>query len=128
MAVILVQPEVLPHSLESTGALARIPAMTTKGRPYLRQEAVNDPPPPVLHYLRAWREWRGWTQENLSAESGVPVSSISAYERGADTPSLEALGRLAVGLGIPRGMLLDVDPNRDPPLWASVLRALEGQQ
>lgn len=82
------------------------------------------------HHIRAWREWMGWSQAVLSEKTqtdldpdGISVSAISAYERSDDNPSLEALAKLARAIGIPRGMLLDVNPNDDPPLWASVLKA-----
>lgn len=87
------------------------------------------------HFLRQWREREteefpnGMSQEELSERSGCSVSAISSYERGASDPSLEAWGKLSAGLGgIPRGMLIDVNPGEEPDLWSAYLRADENQR
>jgi transcriptional regulator with XRE-family HTH domain len=79
-----------------------------RGRPYLRRGTRQ----PVAHKIRAWREFLGWTQERLAEETGLSVAVISAYERGAANPSLEALADIAAALGQPRGVILDVDPHK----------------
>lgn len=68
------------------------------------------------------------SQETLAERAGLSLSSISAYERGSTDPSLEALQRLSDALGVPRGMLVDVDPSGEPALWAAFLRASDSQR
>jgi transcriptional regulator with XRE-family HTH domain len=68
------------------------------------------------------------TQEALAAESGLSLGSISAYELGTNNPSLDALAKLEKALGVPRGMILDVNPVEDQPLWSGYLRASETQK
>lgn len=102
----------------------KIPGMANKrGRPYRREKKSTAPAVEVTNFIREWREEAEWSQELLSEKSGVSVASISAYERGETDPSIEYLEKLSKALGVPRGMLLDVDPTADPPLWASVMKA-----
>lgn len=68
------------------------------------------------------------TQEALAEKAGLSVGGISAYERGATDPSIDALQKLEDALGVPKGMLLDVNPDDDPPLWAGFLRASKSQK
>ena len=88
----------------------------------------------VNNFIRQWREMprpghpKGWSQGKLADVSGVSLSSISAYERGENDPSMEFLQMLSDALGVPRGMLLDVDPTLDTELWAVYLRADKGQR
>jgi transcriptional regulator with XRE-family HTH domain len=111
----------------------RIPVMPQKNRkkgPYLRAPKAQEKPRDNPNFIRQWREWKGWTQEELAEKSGLSVSSISAYEKeaGGNDPSVEALQKLSASLGVPKGMLLDVSPAEDPPLWAGFLRASEAQR
>lgn len=94
-----------------------------KGTPYKRNTQPAKAPKTVNNFIRQHREAADLTLEDLAAASGVSLSSISAYERGEIDPSIKYLHKLSKALGVPRGMLLDVDPTLDPPLWASVLRA-----
>lgn len=56
------------------------------------------------------------SQEELAGEAGLSVASISAYEQenGGNEPSVSALKKLSDALGVPRGMILDIDPNDAP--------------
>lgn len=81
------------------------------------------------HFLRQWRERatpefpNGMSQEELADRSELSLSSISAYERGTNDPSLEALQKLSKALGVPRGMLVDIDPSENSGLWGAYLQA-----
>lgn len=124
MTGILIQQELQCGSLVAVDAGLKIPAMAGKsGRAYKRDKKKPVAQAPVNNFIRQWRERADMSQEALSEESGVSVASISAYERGTSDPSMEYLQKLAEALDVPRGMLLDVDPTKDAPLWASVLRA-----
>jgi len=50
------------------------------------------------HNLKVVREQRGWTQQDLSAESGIPVTQISNFECGERAPSLKNLIKLCLAL------------------------------
>lgn len=50
-------------------------------------------------FLRAAREARGLTQQDLAVTSGVVQSNISAIENGRRIPSADTLNRLLVACG-----------------------------
>jgi transcriptional regulator with XRE-family HTH domain len=50
--------------------------------------------------LRRLREARGWSQERLSETAGLHFTYISQIERGARSPGLNVLARLAEALGV----------------------------
>lgn len=57
--------------------------------------------------LRAAREWRGWTQEQLESLSGVAQTTISKIERGdVLNPSNDTVAKLEVALKLRRGTLV----------------------
>ncbi|HEX6928958.1 MAG TPA: helix-turn-helix transcriptional regulator [Gammaproteobacteria bacterium] len=45
--------------------------------------------------IRRLREERGWTQEDLSAESGISTRSLSSIENGVYSATLETVAGLA---------------------------------
>jgi HTH-type transcriptional regulator / antitoxin HipB len=57
--------------------------------------------------LQAARKQRGWTQEELSARSGVQPGEISRMEAGKRDPQVSTLEKLAAALEIPPGRLLE---------------------
>jgi transcriptional regulator with XRE-family HTH domain len=61
--------------------------------------------------LRAWREFRGMTQEELAAKVDTSGNVISLLESGERGLSNKWLIRLAPALGTTPGFLLDFDPN-----------------
>lgn len=65
------------------------------------------------NHLRAWREYRGMTQEELGAVIEPPTtgSVISLLEDGERGLSLKWLRRLAPALRTRPGFLADYDPN-----------------
>lgn len=109
----------------------RISDMAKRG-PYLRQEPKTEKL--KSHFVREWRERptpkfpHGMSQEQLAERSKLSVSSISSYERGGNDPSLKALQKLSAALDVPRGMLIDVNPNEDGALWDAYFRADETQR
>lgn len=103
--------------------------MPNKRGPYTRKKPrLSSASTQGLNFVRQWREHFEMTQEELAAESALSVPSISAYERGDNQPSLDALAKLSKALGIPKGMILDVDPTGDPSIWDGYLRATETQR
>lgn len=104
----------------------RILVMRKKRGPYLRQstEPVKEP----QNKIKAWREASGWTIEELAEKAKLSPGSISNYELGRNEPSIEALGKLSKAFGVPKGMLLDVDPAGEPNLWSAFSRASESQR
>lgn len=49
--------------------------------------------------LRSLRRRRGLTQAEVAAAVGIPVTVLSAYERGRRQPGVEIAGRLVEALG-----------------------------
>jgi transcriptional regulator with XRE-family HTH domain len=89
------------------------------------------------NYLRAWREFRRMTQEELASEVGTTGAVISLLEEGKRGLSAKWLRKLAPALHTTPGHLLDHDPTELPTdifdIWAHIeererpraLRALE---
>jgi transcriptional regulator with XRE-family HTH domain len=65
-----------------------------------------------LQYLRAWREWRGISQEELKELSGVTAATISRIENGAPA-RFETIGKLSTALQISREQLLHSEPGKE---------------
>jgi transcriptional regulator with XRE-family HTH domain len=64
----------------------------------------------VLAFARRLRETRavsGLSQEQLARRTGLHTTVISRFERGGREPRLKSILRLAEGLGVPPGSLLD---------------------
>jgi transcriptional regulator with XRE-family HTH domain len=57
--------------------------------------------------LRALRKERGVSQEDFALRTGLHATAVGRLERGARDPRLATILRLAEGLGIPPGALLD---------------------
>ena len=64
-------------------------------------------PDPVGRRLREARQRAGMSQTELEAASGIPKPRISRYENGHIVPSIPILRKLAAGLGVRPGELLD---------------------
>lgn len=76
-------------------------------------------PPEDLHRavglnIRQRRRSLGLTLEALEGSCGVGAAFIGQIERGVKKPSLDTLGRVAVGLGVPLSELLRADAGRSP--------------
>jgi len=54
-----------------------------------------------------WRVERGLTQAVLAQRAGLPRPTVSALERGALDPTLRTIRRVAAGLGVQSGLLVD---------------------
>lgn len=59
--------------------------------------------------IRACREARGLTQEQLALDAGMKRSYVSELERGLRNPTVRAIGRLARALNIDASELLRAD-------------------
>jgi transcriptional regulator with XRE-family HTH domain len=57
--------------------------------------------------LKALRERRGLTQEQLSEKSGVSRTYLARLETGRQDPTLSTLEKLAKALGVKVGRLLE---------------------
>jgi transcriptional regulator with XRE-family HTH domain len=57
--------------------------------------------------LRAARKERKWTQEKLGERSGIHPTEISRIEGGYRDPQVSTVIKLAEGLGMPPGQLLE---------------------
>jgi transcriptional regulator with XRE-family HTH domain len=57
--------------------------------------------------LRALRAERGVSQDQLASQTGIHPTAIGRFERGAREPRLRSILRLAAGLGVKPGRLVD---------------------
>jgi transcriptional regulator with XRE-family HTH domain len=69
----------------------------------MRDQAINR----FGENVRAARQAKGWTQEDLAAESGLAVVQVSRVERGAREIRLTTLLRLLGALDVAPDELLD---------------------
>lgn len=61
--------------------------------------------------VRRLRRARGWTQDRLSAETGLHRTYISRLERGEQNVTLVSVGKLGVAFDLPLSTLFDgVEP------------------
>ena len=67
--------------------------------------------------IRSARAAKGWKQKHLAAEVEVEPITVSRWERGATTPDLDVLGRVAEATGMPVGWL---SAAQRPPAAATV--------
>jgi transcriptional regulator with XRE-family HTH domain len=81
--------------------------------------------------IRRLRRDRGWTLADLSARSGVPLSSLSKVELGQTSLGYEVLIRLCRALDVEIDHLVRQSPPADPTPWQggrrSVIRAGQGE-
>jgi len=71
----------------------------------MSQISANDDPD-VGAAVRAAREQRGWSGNELAVASGVSRAMIDRIERGASSPTAALLGKLAAALGLTVSTLL----------------------
>jgi transcriptional regulator with XRE-family HTH domain len=76
------------------------------------------------NFLKAWREFRKLSQEELAEKVGTTASMISMLETEQRGLSAKWLRRLAPALGTTAGHLLDLDPNAVDTdvidIWAAI--------
>lgn len=82
---------------------------------------TSDHPP---HYIREWRDFMRWTQEDLADMAHVSQSKIARIESGERKLKTEFLRDLARVFRVPQSALLEVDPStKDGAQTASMLLA-----
>jgi len=57
--------------------------------------------------LRRLRQAKDWSQEELAHQTDIHRTYVSDLERGRRNPSIDDIERLAKGLGVKLGELLD---------------------
>jgi len=62
--------------------------------------------------IRRLREAKGWSQEDLAEKANLHRTYVSGIERGVRNPSLTIVFKLAEGLGVEPGNLLNRRPNK----------------
>lgn len=70
---------------------------------------MNDDRPPselFCQRLRAARDMRNWSQNDLAVRATLPASSIAHFEAGSRKPSFDTLRRLATALDVTTDYLL----------------------
>jgi len=62
------------------------------------------------HYLREWREFMGWSQEELGEMAHVHYSKIGRIENGKRELKASFMRQLAAIFKVPASALLEVNP------------------
>ncbi len=62
--------------------------------------------------IRSARAAKGWKQKHLAAQLEVEPITVSRWERGATTPDLDVLGRVAEATGRPVSFFVGGDEHR----------------
>ena len=75
----------------------------------------------VVHCIRAWRNHRKLTMEQLAELSGISAAMISSLERGKSAYTQSTLEKLAKALQVQPWQLLACEPDNDRELWNLVL-------
>lgn len=72
--------------------------------------------------LKAFRESRGYSQNQLADYLGIERSSYTRYETGETEPSLFALKKLSILYGVSADFLLDIHMNVNYKLQNDITR------
>ncbi len=88
--------------LESREALARLQRGEEEAFPFELLERIIDGMQPI----RAYRQYRGLTQQQLAQSAGVSASYLCEIEAGRKAGSLDAITRIAAALRLPIDALL----------------------
>ena len=119
----LAEPRPQPSGLRSrrpaeTGQTESVtyPSWSHKGRPILTRRVAKrpktyPPPPPEAKALgrrmRALRDDRGWTQEELADAAELDRAYVAGMEVGLRNPSLRNLAKVARALRVPLASLFE---------------------
>ena len=61
----------------------------------------------ILSEITRLRLERGWTEYDLAKNSGITQSTISSWYRKKQTPTIQSLNRICIGLGITLSQFFD---------------------
>lgn len=80
-------------------------------------DKTNHPPAETSehrnHFVREWRDYMGWSQEELAAMADVSLSKISRIENGKRGLKTDFLRELAGFFGVQPSALLEVNPSTE---------------
>lgn len=79
-------------------------------------------------FLKEWRQYRGYTQEQLAEMVDWSVGNVSQLERGLQGYSQEGLEALAEALNCDPGHILTVDPTKHDGIWSIWETAKEAER
>ena len=79
-------------------------------------------------FLKEWRVYRGYTQEQLAEMVGWSVGNVSQLERGLQGYSQEGLEALAEALRCDPGHILTVNPLQQDGIWSIWETAKEAER
>src|ERR1041384_3370034 len=92
---------------EGTAEVARTISRTSGGQTAAVEEGDGDGHSGFAEAIRAWRQRRGWTQEELSHASGLSTRAIRSLERGRTlSPRRTTVQMLADALQVPQTRLM----------------------
>lgn len=99
---------------KQTGSLSGENEAKIAGAYNLAVEDIFGPSPGAEarpNFLRAWREFKTMTADELADALGVPVSTVTLWEGQPVAPSDKWLRRVGAALQIPTGFISEYDPN-----------------
>lgn len=112
---------------DSTGGRADSPPVKSAGSQG-RQGRRTSPARATLHQLRAWREARGLSQEELADAAGLSHGTISRYENGRLSLTESPLRRLAAALRLVPWQLFVSPADESASLAARIMRLGDDQR
>lgn len=80
------------------------------------------------HYIRQWRKFRGYTQEQLAERIGVTHGAVSQLETGKVKYTQPMLEAVAEALMTEPAAILNVDPLSERKMWSLWELAKPGQK
>lgn len=79
-------------------------------------------------YIRAWREYRRLSLDELAARVPMDKGNLSKVERGKLPYNQDTLELIATALGVDEATLLTRDPTAPTPIWSLWDRADTAQR
>lgn len=92
----------------------------------ISDDKTNAEPPQIGVVLANLRRENGWTLADVSAKTGVSISTLSKVENNQTSPAYSVLTRLAEGLNVEFGELIGRTPERAAQGARAITRAHEG--
>lgn len=96
----------------------------TKVTPRFKRQKGDHPG----HYIRQWRKFRGYTQEQLAERIGVTHGAVSQLETGKVKYTQPMLEAVAEALMTEPAAILNVDPLSERKMWSLWELAKPGQK
>lgn len=97
---------------------------------YMKRKPPQPHPKPIYgpHFLRQWRDAKGYTLEQAGEAVGISHAQLGRIERRLQKYNQELLEALAELYGTDPASLIMRDPSRSDAIWSLWDQAKEGQR